>query len=266
VTQTFDVFIAGAGTAGIAAAGFAARRGAKVLLVDGAERIGGTLFISGGNMSAGGTRLQRQRGINDSAEDHFQDIMRISKNTADPAIARLAVAHAADTIHWLLDIGLELLPDMPVITYGHEPYSVPRTYWGPELGVSILKTLSPWLQQSIASGAVDLRLRTKLVGLRQDRERNVVGAVIKGPDGVHRDVTASNYVLATGGYTANTHLYPMLNHGHPLYALGYDHSQGEGIVLGVGAGGYVRGGEMFLPTFGGVRDPDRPGYYKGGCA
>ncbi|MEQ8249518.1 MAG: FAD-binding protein [Alphaproteobacteria bacterium] len=264
MTQHYDVIVVGAGTAGIPAAGFAAQRGARVLLVEAGDRIGGTLFLSGGNMSAGGTRVQAAKGIDDSPDRHYDDIMRISRASADPTMVRLAVDNAPDTIHWLLDIGFEMLPEMPVINYGHEAYSVPRTYWGPKLGVSVLEAIGPWLQESIDSGQVSLQLNTKLAGLRQNANGDVVGAVLKGPDGVHRVVHADTYVLTTGGYTGNRGLFPMLNAGHPLYPLGNDTSLGEGIVIGTGAGSYVRGGDMLMPTFGGVEDPTRPGYYKGG--
>lgn len=264
MAQHYDVIVIGAGTAGIPTAGFAARRGARVLLVEAADQIGGTLYLSGGNMSAGGTRVQAEKGIEDSPQRHYDDIMRISRNSADPEMVRLAVDNAPDTIHWLLDIGFEMLPEMPVINHGHEAYSVARTYWGPELGASVLKAMEPWLRESIDAGRVELRLGTKLVGLKQDESGAIAGAVLRGEDGVHRVETADNYVLTTGGYTANRELFPMLNDGLPLYSLGIETSRGEGITIALGVGGYVRGGDKLLPTFGGVEDPERPGYYLGG--
>jgi len=264
VSEHYDVIVIGAGTAGIPTAGFAARREANVLLVDAADRIGGTLHLSGGNMSAGGTRIQEAKGIVDTPQQHYDDIMRISRNTADPEMVRVAVENAPDTIHWLSDIGFEMLPEMPVINHGHEAYSVARTYWGPELGLSVLKALEPWLRESIDAGRVELRLNTKLTGLRQDDTGSIVGAVLRSGDGVSRVVTGDSVVLTTGGYTANPDLYPMLNNGHPLYSLGDEFSQGDGIVAVLGVGGYMRGADLMLPTFGGVEDPTRPGFYLGG--
>ena len=77
-----DVLVVGAGTAGIPAAVYAARRGAKVVLLEGQDKIGGTLHVSSGHMSAGGTRLQAERGISDSGEAHYDDVMRISRGTS----------------------------------------------------------------------------------------------------------------------------------------------------------------------------------------
>ena len=60
MVENWDVIIVGAGTAGIPAAIFAGQRGAKVLLVDAADKIGGTLHLTTGQMSAAGTLLQKK--------------------------------------------------------------------------------------------------------------------------------------------------------------------------------------------------------------
>jgi fumarate reductase flavoprotein subunit len=260
----YDVCVIGAGTAGMPAAGFAAERGLSTIVVEADDRIGGTLHLSSGQMSAGGTRLQAAKGIEDSAQDHFDDIMRISRGTANPEIARLAVDHAADTIHWLLDLGFEMLPEMPVIMYGHEPYLKPRTYWGADGGRTILEAIRPWFEAKVCGGAIDLRLKTQLLGLRAAENGAIEAAIVAGRDGERSVIRAKQFILTTGGYTASHSLFSQFHGGRPLYPMGAAHSQGEGMLAGVGVGGYVRGGEMFLPTFGGVADPDRPGYFGTG--
>ena len=119
--QDWDVIIAGAGTAGIPAAIFAARRGARVLLLEHADTVGGTLHISGGQLSAAGNRMQADKGIEDSPQEHFDDVMRITKGTADAKMVRLAVDNAPGTLDWLLANGFEPLPDHPVIHFGTNP-------------------------------------------------------------------------------------------------------------------------------------------------
>ena len=99
---------------GMPASIFAAKRGARVLVVEAAAQLGGTLFLSGGQMSAAGTKLQKAQGLKDSPEEHYNDIMRISKNQANPEIVRLAVYNAADTFDWMTDNGLVVHPEHPV--------------------------------------------------------------------------------------------------------------------------------------------------------
>ena len=106
----FDVIVVGAGTAGIPLTIFAAERGARVLVVEQAAEIGGTLHYSSGQMSGAGTKLQALRGIKDDPAAHYDDIMRINRGRADPALTRLATSIAADTIDWLTDLGAEFAP------------------------------------------------------------------------------------------------------------------------------------------------------------
>ena len=104
-TTVWDLIVVGGGNAGLPAAIFAAMRGARVLIVDAAAQLGGKLWLSSGQMSAAGTKLQASKGIEDTPQSHYDDVMRISKGTADPDILRLAVFNAAETFDWLTENG-----------------------------------------------------------------------------------------------------------------------------------------------------------------
>ena len=106
--DAYDVVVAGAGTAGMALAIFAAKRGGRVLLLEKADIIGGTLPFSGGQIAAAGTVFQKAKGIVDTPEQHYADTMRISANTANPAVTRLFVDNAGATVNWLADNGYTL--------------------------------------------------------------------------------------------------------------------------------------------------------------
>jgi fumarate reductase flavoprotein subunit len=159
----WDVIIVGAGTAGLSAAIFGARQGLKVLALDVAPKMGGTLFLSTGQMSAAGTRLQSELGIDDNPDLHFDDIMRISRGTADPAIARLATTHAPATFDWLMEHGFDLRDGNPVEGVAHEAYTRRRYYWGKRDGLSILDVLLPEIESLIAAGEVTVELETEVV-------------------------------------------------------------------------------------------------------
>ena len=74
-----DLIIVGAGNAGIPAAIQAADLGFKVLLVDKNPFIGGMLNISGGHISGADSKLQIEKGIEDSPAQHYRDCMRMGK-------------------------------------------------------------------------------------------------------------------------------------------------------------------------------------------
>jgi len=269
MTFDYDVIVCGVGTAGQVAATFAANRGARVLAVDLADEIGGNTGRSTGQMSAAGTRLQKERGIHDNPDLHYDDIMRISHGTADPTVVRLAVDNAADTLHWLLDHDLKLLPDMPVIFKGHEPYQIARTYWGPDRGGKPLqKVLGTELMKAVGGGRLSLKLETEVLDIVQSDDGRVYGIKIKTNDGVEENVTAPNVLMSMGGYASNPDIFPKYSNGYPLFKGGpsfgsHPFANGRGHELCEKAGGYIRFQDFFMPTFGRVKDPADTSYVSG---
>ncbi|MGC5015832.1 FAD-dependent oxidoreductase [Streptosporangium sp. DT93] len=250
-TTTADLVVVGAGTAGLPAAIEAAAHGLRVTVVEKGDRPGGTLWRSWAQLSAGGTALQRARGIDDSPDLHFDDVMRISRNTADPHLVRLAVDHAPATIEWLMASGFDMHPDAPAVLHFHEPYLLPRTYWGRDGGRSVLEVLLPAFERACA-GSVTMEYGAELVAFRVAGPGRVAGVTIRDRDGAFQDVDAENVILTSGGYAGNPELFPRLTSGAPLAGPASPDAAGSGLMAAVAAGGRVRGQERFLPTYGGV--------------
>ena len=95
-------------------------------------------------------------------------------------------------------------------------------------------------------------LETEVVELMQDPGSHaIVGVVARGQEGGMRDLRAPHTVLATGGCASNPRLFEDL-HGVPLYAqAAYPTSTGQGLLLGLSAGGTLRGGDKYacLPGY-----------------
>jgi fumarate reductase flavoprotein subunit len=255
--RPWDLVVVGGGTSGLTATAFAGRRGGRTLLVDAAPELGGSLLIAYGQISAAGTRLQREKGIEDSPELHYAEALQISRGTIDPDLARLAIFNAGETLDWLMDHGFQCVPDNPSIASAHEPYSVARYYWSPDLGRGIANVLIRCVNEQVERGTVTVRTRTKAVGLRQDASGAVVGIELEEHDGTRRTVATKNVLLSAGGYAANPEMFQRMV-GRPLYVrAAYEHCQGGGIELGVAAGGYVRGREKYLSNFGWLLEDDR---------
>lgn len=257
--KVWDLIVVGGGTAGLPAAIFSAQRGAKVLVIEAAGQIGGSLFLSSGQMSAAGTKLQKSKNIVDTPQSHFDDVMKISKGTANPDIVRLAVFNAADTFDWLTENGLVVGKDHPVTGTTHEPYSAARYAWGTEGGMSIIAVLEQQIQPWVDNGAVKILTSTEAAELLQDSKGAVTGVAAKAEDGSITKYMARNVLLSAGGYASNPEMFEQLEGVKDYSDVSYPYSQGAGIKLGVAAGGYVRGGENHLPLFGGVmRDTGIP--------
>ena len=251
--DVWDAIIVGGGTAGLPAAIFAGQRGAKVLVIEAASVIGGTLFLSTGQMSAAGTKLQASKGITeDSPQSHYDDVMNISHNTADPYILRLATENAASAFDWLTDNGFEVREGHPVTGTTHEPYSHARYAWHKDGGMGILALFEEQLEPLIESGAVTIKTSTEASGLIQDDNGDVIGISTVDADGKTANYMGKNVVLTSGGYASNSEMFEELE-GAPDYSdVSYPYSQGAGITLGTSAGGYVRYGENHLPLFGAI--------------
>lgn len=245
---TPDVIVIGAGTAGLAFAHAAGERGARVLLVEKNARIGGALYLSTGMFSAGGTRLQRQRGITDSPEDHFRDVVRISKGTVNEALTRKYCELAPAMVDWLQDQGFEFAPEAPAVLFGHEAYEVPRIYWGVAGGRSVLRLYQRLLAPLVEAGTVRYLLGTPVDKLLVHDGR------VTGVRAGSREFHAPAVLLATGGYGSSPELFARFTQGRRLVSAGAPGSTGDGIKLGESVGAAVGGSEYFLPTFAGIED------------
>lgn len=251
----YDVVVVGAGPAGLACATHAARGGARVLLVEKDRRTGGTLHLSGGHLSAGGTSLQRARGIEDSPEAHRADIDRISGGTHRDDLVRIVTDHAPEVVEWLVESGMVVDPETPRIVFGHEPYLVPRTVYGVEGGLSVRHVLDAELAEARAAHDLTLWTGTPVTGLLTDAGR--VTGVEVWRDGTEVAVSAGAVVLATGGYGADPELFAE-RHGVALVTVASRGSTGDGIHLGRSVGAALQGEGTYLPTFGGLPDPQAP--------
>lgn len=246
----WDVIVVGAGSAGLPLAIKAAERGARVLQLEADYRVGGTLFWSSGQISAAGTRLQKQAGIDDSPDEHYRDAQRIAHGTIDPVVLRLNVDNAAATIDWLMDLGFRPAPGTPVAGEAHEAYSTRRYLWGSNKAVSILDTLKPVHDRLVAQGRIELRLQHRMSRLLSDGRGTVTGVAASTPNGEFAFL-GRNVVLASGGYAANPGLWSELTPDYPLCSYVNPYSRGDGIVVARELGARVDGSNRFLCTFAG---------------
>lgn len=240
----YDVIVIGGGTAGIPCALFAAMGGARVLLIEKSPALGGTLFWSTGQIAGSGTVFQERLGITDTPQAHFEDCMRINHATADAALTRLTVEHAGETINWLADHGFEVMDGHPVTGIGHDHFTTRRYQQGVRSGLSILDAFLPSFNAMAADGKITVLTGTTAANLIQARDGRITGVTAAGPGGV-QDILGSNVVIAAGGCAANARLFEEL-HGVPLYAkTAYPTSQGDGLLLGLSAGGTIVGGDKY---------------------
>jgi succinate dehydrogenase/fumarate reductase flavoprotein subunit len=259
----FNLVVIGAGSAGMPCAIRAAGRGRRVLVIEKDTEAGGTLHLTAGHLSAAGTKRQAQKGIADAPANHYADIVRISRNTMDTTVAKLAVELAPAAVDWLDELGYPFHDKTPLLIYGHEPYSIPRTCFGqddvpPKMnqpGKTVLNVLLPLWNQYIAEGKIELWAAHKMTKL--EKNENTVTAVVVEDLQTGRlktiDTTGIPVVLTTGGYAANPDFFAKVSGtAVRLVSTAKQTSTGDGIVAAMEVGGVFSGGEKHSSTLGGM--------------
>ncbi|WP_394972640.1 FAD-dependent oxidoreductase [uncultured Croceitalea sp.] len=250
--MVYDILIVGAGTSGMACAITAAERGLKVGVLEKADYVGGAMHWSGGHMSAGGTHLQKEKGIEDSPEKHLADIYRINNKSGDLDLIEKAVYEAPKTIQWLDDIGMEWAPECPRIIYGHVAYNTARTIYGPEKAISIYKVLLPLWEKYVASGNIDIHFDHSFAGLGKTGKRydTVVCETPSGELSYH----GKNIVITTGGYGSNPAYFQEKHGDIPLVSSCYPTATADGHMIVEKHGAKFRLGDFHLPSLGGMEE------------
>jgi len=123
--ETFDVVIIGSGFAGLAAAYEAKKAGASVVILEKMRTPGGNSIVNGGVVAAPNSPEQAKKGIKDSAELLYRDMVAAGLGLNHPELAKMVADNAMATVQWTIDeLGVKYRDGVSQ-EGGH---SVPRMY------------------------------------------------------------------------------------------------------------------------------------------
>jgi flavocytochrome c len=192
---TADVVVVGAGVGGLAAAYELARGGADVVVVDMSSIFGGHAVMATGDLSLVDTPFQRAKGIADSPDLAYRDILAWGEDP-DPAWARYYVEHSRTEVYdWVTSLGVTFE------TFA-EPAgnSVLRAHRTKGRGIGLV---SPIFAECARRPNVAFRWNTRVERLLVEGGR-VVGIATKNErTGATAELRARAVVLATGGFQSN---------------------------------------------------------------
>jgi len=197
--RSADVVIVGAGGAGLAAAVSAAEKKVSVIVLEKMPTIGGNTIISGGGFNTANPERQKQQGIEDSFEHHFQQTMAAGDYRADPEKVRILTHQSLDALRWLESYGMKFNETITQI-YGALH---PRTHTPVEAkGFGYIKTLKA------AADKMGVQTFTEMKVEEIIREKQLEGRVlgVRVTDRAGRTVyvqAKKAVVLAAGGFGAN---------------------------------------------------------------
>jgi fumarate reductase flavoprotein subunit len=192
-----DVLVIGGGGSGLAAAVRAAQRGARVVVVEKEDRVGGSTAMSVGSITAAGTRLQRRAGIQDSPEAFVEDMFAFRPELLDgdaPDLRRVLANEAAATVSWLEELGVAFVGPYP-----EPPHRVPRMHNVIPNSRSYIARLS----EAARELGVTIRVGTQVTELLREDGR-VVGAVVRDSAGEQTVRARLGVVLASGDFSGNS--------------------------------------------------------------
>ncbi len=195
-TLETDVLVLGGGGAGMLSAVNAADKGAKVLLLEKMEFLGGASSICAGGMLIEGSKLQKDLGVtNDTPEKFMADMLKNGKNLNNKAILKVYAENVGPTVDWLVGKGVKLVTKGGV--QSRAEFQVPR--------LLLLQGGCPGYAQSLremlAKTNAKVLLGTQAKELIAENGA-VTGAKAEG-NGTLYTVKAKSVILATGGYGAN---------------------------------------------------------------
>lgn len=233
-----DVVVVGGGGLGFAAAIEAAAAGAEVLVLEKGEVFGGSTALCGQAIMGVGTSVQKAAGIDDSVDGALGYFSTIGDARED--LLRLILENSADTVEWLIGMGVQFPAQVgnPGLVYGGQ--EVARD----DLGTPVMRThyavkpdpgIWPVLEKAaLGNPLVRAELNCRVTRLVQDAPGGRVLGVVDEAGKTYG--ARKGVVLAAGGYARNPQMMGALISRHMVQTTANQQDTGDGLNLGMSAG------------------------------
>ncbi|NLC65968.1 MAG: FAD-dependent oxidoreductase [Clostridium sp.] len=226
ITKDVDLVVVGAGIAGLAATLEAINNGANVILLEKMPAAGGSTIRSGGKILGANTKWQKEKGIEDTAEQFSEYLMEVGENKVDKDFIDLIANKSAENLNWLEENGVEFEPDVEAL---HSSIKPDRGHWtANDSGAGFTQPL----EAKIKEEGGEILYETPATSLIE-KDGKVVGVMAENADGDEITINAKAVILATGGFTRNEDMvkeyFPSA--GNITTNVG-DGNTGDGILMG----------------------------------
>ena len=199
-----DVVVIGGGGAGLTSAIAAHEKGAKVILIEKTELLGGNTNYATAGLNAAGTKIQEKLGEKDSPELFYEDTMKGGKNKNNKELVRVLANNSSAIVDWLIERGADL--SEITSTGGQSAKRTHRPTGGAAVGPNIVSALS----KTAENEKIDIRKGTKAIALVKGKNR-IIGVKVREIDGKEYTIKAKAVIVATGGFGANAQMVEKYN-------------------------------------------------------
>lgn len=228
-TLTTDVVIVGGGGAGMSATIRTRMNGLNAVLAEKMPFIGGAASISGGQVVAQGSKLQKAFGVeNDSVESMMKDFLANGNNLNDRDKLRLYAENVGAAIDWLHDdVGVKIVPNnLPYLAeYSHRRAVEFQGGAG---------QMAAHLREVIGQNGTKLLLNTKVESLIVENGEVVGVKAVDANSGTTYTIRAKKTLLTTGGYGNNKDM--LSDEMKKVLYYGPVSSTGDGLRIAQGLG------------------------------
>lgn len=202
-----DLLVIGGGMVSLSAAAKVAHEGGSVVLVDRAERPGGSARLAGFVWTA----------------PTLDELRRVDPD-GDPELARALLEGFAEGVAWIGSLGVECRPPVPVLGFGRG-HQIDTNHY--------LDTCERLVRDRGGEVLTGTETRTLVT-----EDGAVAGAECVLPDGSVRRIDAAWTLLATGGFQGDPALRAEHIHdqARTIELRANPHSRGGGLALGLAAG------------------------------
>lgn len=249
--KEYDLIVVGSGNAALCSAIAAKEEGADVLILERGpkEKRGGNSFFTDGAIRFAYQDLKALQPIiselsdeelkqiempDYSAEDYYQDIMKVTEGKSTPHLARQLADKSYETIQWMKEQGVvfELNENQSFDTNGK------RQFWGGlpvkthRKGIGLIEALI----KKAESLGVQIQYNTRAIKL--ETNGNKISGIIVVENGVEKRIPAKSVVLACGGFEANKEkrVKYMGEEWEKAIVRGTEYNTGDGLDMAVETG------------------------------
>ena len=261
--EEVDVVIVGAGTSGLVTACRLLEEGYSVTLVEKRDIPGGSMAMTYGGFATAGSQLQFNYDVDGAyaastygsveAMMNFWKVMtkyhRTEFFTGEMPYMTAQYSTAGKVLDWMnsIGIGFNTIGNFEGATqYGFAtPYMAPGCYEG---GAGYAMMFMAQRVEKYPNGKIIYS--TSVDQLLKDENGKIIGVHAKGENGAEYTITAKATCLATGGFAKNKEMLQKYSKDYADFFFNCAScSTGEGIQMGIDAGGYVECENRPLPAY-----------------
>ena len=191
-----EVVVVAAGPSGLAAAAQAAENGAKVVVFEKANTVGGAANMGMGPLGIG-THYQKEMMVDISVEKAFNMFMEYTHWRVDANLVKRYFENSADTITWLEDMGVEFAGAYKYFPKSEATWHIVAVNGG--IGRNGGAIMNKALLNHAQENGAEVYVETPVTKILRGEDGKICGVIAKGPDGEEIQCNCKAVIVCTGG-------------------------------------------------------------------